>query len=95
MPYQAARRPLKACAQNDPGDGSLILPALDQAVRTALRSFTSFAANVWMSRVDVGLDFALSENGNPSFQNVMRILRELDMVLQLTNQWHRRLPREV
>ena len=78
---QAARRHLKACARDDPRDGSLLLPALNQAGRAEPQTFTSFAAKVGMSRV--GLAHALSKDGNPKFKNLMRILRDLDIHIQI------------
>ena len=71
---------LAACAEEDPGDGSLIRAALNDIARA--RNMTLLARDVGMSRE--GLYKALSENGNPSFATVMRITRALGMQLRIT-----------
>ena len=71
---------LEACAEEDPGDGSLIRAALNDIARA--QNMSLLARDVGMSRE--GLYKALSENGNPSFATVMRITRALGMKLRLT-----------
>ena len=70
---------LEACAEEDPGDGSLIRAALNDIARA--QNMSLLARDVGMSRE--GLYKALSENGNPSFATVMRITRALGMKLRL------------
>ena len=62
---------LEACADEDPGDGSLIRAALNDIARA--RNMTRLAREIGMTRE--GLYKALSENGNPTFNTVMRIMR--------------------
>ena len=57
-----ARLYLEACAEEDPGDGSLIRAALNDVARSGNMSRLARAAG--MSRE--GLYKALSENGNPA-----------------------------
>ena len=71
---------LEACAEEDPGDGSLIRAALNDIARA--QNMSLLARAVGMSRE--GLYKALSENGNPSFATVMRITRALGMQLRIT-----------
>ena len=73
---------LEACAEEDPGDGSLIRAALNDIARA--QNMTLLARDVGMSRE--GLYKALSENGNPSFATIMRITRALGMRLRITVQ---------
>ena len=71
---------LEACAEEDPGDGSLIRAALNDTARA--QNMSLLARDVGMSRE--GLYKALSEKGNPSFATVMRITRALGMQLRIT-----------
>ena len=71
---------LEACAEEDPGDGSLIRAALNDIARA--QNMSLLARDVGMTRE--GLYKALSENGNPSFTTVMRITRALGMKLRIT-----------
>jgi probable addiction module antidote protein len=71
---------LEACAEEDPGDGSLIRAALNDIARA--QNMSLLARDVGMSRE--GLYKALSEKGNPSFATVMRIMRALGMQLRIT-----------
>ena len=71
---------LEACAEEDPGDGSLIRATLNDIARA--RNMSLLARDAGMSRE--GLYKALSENGNPSFATVMRITRALGMQLRIT-----------
>ena len=71
---------LEACAEEDPGDGSLIRAALNDIARA--QNMSLLARDVGMSRE--GLYKALSAKGNPSFATVMRIMRALGMQLRIT-----------
>ena len=71
---------LEACAEEDPGDGSLIRAALNDIVRA--QNMSRLAFDIGITRK--GLYKALSENGNPSFATVMRITRALGMQLRIT-----------
>jgi len=71
---------LEACAEEDPGDGSLIRAALNDIARA--QNMTLLARDAGMSRE--GLYKALSETGNPSFATVMRITRAMGMQLRIT-----------
>ena len=71
---------LEACAEEDPGDGSLIRAALNDIARA--QNMSRLAREIGMTRE--GLYKALSENGNPSFATVMRITRALGMHLRIT-----------
>ena len=66
-----ARLYLQACAEEDPGDGSLIRAALNDVARAG--NMAGLARDAGMSRE--GLYKALSEDGNPTFATVMRITR--------------------
>ena len=61
---------LEACAEEDPGDGSLIRVALNDIARA--QNMSRLAREVGMTRE--GLYKALSEKGNPTFATVMRII---------------------
>ena len=54
---------LEACAEEDPGDGSLIRAALNDIARA--QNFSALARETGMTRE--GLYKALSKDGNPSF----------------------------
>ena len=71
---------LEACAEEDPGDGSLIRAALNDIARA--QNMSRLAREIGMTRE--GLYKALSEQGNPSFATVMRIARALGMQLRIT-----------
>ena len=71
---------LEACAEEDPGDGSLIRAALNDIARA--QNMSLLARDIGMSRE--GLYKALSDSGNPSFATVMRITRALGMQLRIT-----------
>ena len=75
-----ARLYLEACAEEDPGDGSLIRAALNDIARAG--NMSRLARDVGMSRE--GLYKALSEDGNPSFATVMRITRALGLQVRIT-----------
>ena len=71
---------LEACAEEDPGDGSLICAALNDIARAG--NMSRLAREAGMSRK--GLYKALSDDGNPTFATVMRITRALGMHLRIT-----------
>ena len=71
---------LEACAEEDPGDRSLIRAALNDIARA--QNMSRLAREIGMTRE--GLYKALSDNGNPSFTTVMRITRALGMQLRIT-----------
>ena len=75
-----AQLDLEACAEEDPGDGSLIRAALNDIARSG--NMSRLARETGMSRE--GLYKALSEHGNPSFATVMRITRALGMHVRIT-----------
>lgn len=75
-----ARLYLEACAEEDPGDGSLIRAALNDIARA--QNMSQLAREVGMTRE--GLYKALGENGNPTFATIMRITRALGMQLRIT-----------
>lgn len=71
---------LEMCAEEDPGDGSLIRAALNDIARA--RNMSRLARDAGMTRE--GLYKALSENGNPAFATVTRIARALGMQVRIT-----------
>lgn len=71
---------LKACAEEDPGDGSLIRAALHDIARA--RNMSGLARDAGLSRE--GLYKALAKDGNPTFATVMRITRALGLQLRVT-----------
>ena len=75
-----ARLYLEACAEEDPGDGSLIRAALNDIARAG--NMSQLARDAGMSRE--GLYKALSEDGNPSFATVTRIARALGLQVRIT-----------
>ena len=75
-----ARLYLEACADEDPGDGSLIRAALNDIARAG--NMSQLAREVGMSRE--GLYKALSEDGNPSFATVMRVSQALGLQVRIT-----------
>jgi len=75
-----ARLYLEACAEEDPGDGSLIRAALNDIARAG--NMSQLARDAGMSRE--GLYKALSEDGNPSFATVMRVTRALGLQVRIT-----------
>ena len=75
-----ARLYLEACAEEDPGDGSLIRAALNDIARA--QNMSQLARDIGMTRE--GLYKALSEDGNPSFATVVRVTRALGMQLRIT-----------
>ncbi|MDE0106599.1 MAG: putative addiction module antidote protein [Bryobacterales bacterium] len=70
---------IQACADEDPGDGSLIRAALNDVARS--RNMAGLAREAGMSRE--GLYKALSPDGNPTFATVVRIVRALGLRLHI------------
>lgn len=75
-----ARLYVQACAEEDPGDGSLIRAALNDVARAG--NMAALARDAGMSRE--GLYKALSEDGNPTFATVLRITQALGLRLRIT-----------
>ena len=75
-----ARLYLQACAEEDPGDGSLIRAALNDIARAG--NMSQLAREIGISSEE--LYKALSKEGNPTFATVMRITRALGMQLRIT-----------
>ena len=75
-----ARLYVQACADEDPGDGSLIRAALNDVARAG--NMARLAREAGMTRE--GLYKALSADGNPTFATVMRITRALGMQLRIS-----------
>lgn len=71
---------VEACAEEDPGDGSLIRAALNDIARA--QNFSALARDAGMTRE--GLYKALSKDGNPSFATIAKITRALGMRLHIT-----------
>ncbi len=76
-----ARLYLEAAFEEDLGDGRLIRAALSDIARA--RDMSQLAREVGMTRE--GLHKALSENGNPNFDTMMKIIRALGMRLQIAS----------
>ena len=76
-----ARLYLEAAFEEDLGDGRLIRAALSDIARA--RNMSQLAREVGMSRE--GLYKALSENGNPNFNAMMKIIRALGMRLRVAS----------
>ena len=70
---------LEACAEENPGDGSLIRASLNDIARA--QNFSALASDAEMTRE--GLYKALSKNGNPSFATIAKITRALGMRLHI------------
>jgi len=70
---------LNACLADDPGDGSLVRAALGDIARA--RGMSSVARATGISRE--GLYRALSNEGNPEFATVMRVMRALGVRLRV------------
>ena len=71
---------LEACAEEAPGDGSLIRAALNDVARA--QNFSALARDAGMTRE--GLYKALSADGNPSFATIAKITHALGMRLHIS-----------
>lgn len=69
----------ESCVQDDPGDGSLIKAALADIAKA--RSMTELAKNSGISRQ--GIYKALSENGNPEFSTIVKLIKGLGFELKI------------
>lgn len=69
---------LNSCFEDDPGDGSLVRAALGDIAR--VRGMTALARETGMTRE--GLYKALSDDGNPSFETLIRVSRTLGFEMQ-------------
>jgi probable addiction module antidote protein len=69
---------INACAEEDPGDGSLILAALNDIARA--RGMSRLARDSGLTRE--GLYKALAPDGNPHFSTVMKIANALGVKLR-------------
>ena len=76
-----ARLYLEAAFEEDLGDGRLIRAALSDIARA--RNMSQLAREVGMTRE--GLYKALSENGNPNFTTMMKIIHALGMRLRVAS----------
>ena len=71
---------LEACAEEDPGDGSLIRAALNDIARA--KNVSVLAREARMTRE--GLYKALSADGNPSFSTILRITKAMGLRMRVT-----------
>ena len=76
-----ARLYLEAAAEEDLGDGRLIRAALSDVAHAG--NMSQLAREVGMTRE--GLYKALSENGNPNFNTMMKIIHALGMRLRVAS----------
>ena len=76
-----ARFYLEAAAEEDLGDGRLIRAALRDIARAG--NMSQLAREIGMTRE--GLYKALSEDGNPSFNTILKIIRALGMRLRVAS----------
>ena len=76
---ERARLYLEACVDEDPGDGSLIRAALNDTARA--RSMSGLARDAGLDRS--GLYKALSEDGNPSFATVLKVMSALGLRMRI------------
>ena len=76
---ERARLYLEACAEEDPGDGSVIRNGLNVVARA--QNMSALAREAGLDRA--GLIRTLSDNGNPSFATVIKITRALGLRVRL------------
>ena len=76
-----ARLYLEAAFEDDLGDGRLIRAALNDIARAG--NMSQLAREIGMTRE--GLYKALSEDGNPSFTTISKIIRALGMRLRVAS----------
>jgi probable addiction module antidote protein len=72
---------LDASIEEDPGDGSVIRSALGSIAKA--RGMTQLARDTGLARE--GLYKALSEEGNPEFGTIMKVIRALGLRLRAEN----------
>ena len=70
---------LEACIDEDPGDGSVIRAALNDIARA--QGMSGLARDAGLNRRNIYK--ALSDNGNPSFSTVLKIMRALKLRLRV------------
>ena len=75
-----ARLYLEACIDEDPGDGSLVRAALGSIAR-AQKNMSALARDIEVDRST--LYRALSEEGNPSFVTISRIINALGLQIRI------------
>ena len=73
------RARLEACVAADPGDGSAIREVLGEIARST--NMSEVARKIGMDRA--ALYKALSQNGNPSFATVLKVMRALGLQLRI------------
>ena len=78
---EEARLYLEAAAEEDLGDGRLIRAALSDIARAG--NMSQLAREIGMT--SEGLYKALSEDGNPSFTTILKIIRALGMRLRVAS----------
>ena len=78
---EEARLYLEAAAEEDLGDGRLIRAALSDIARAG--NMSQLAREIGMTRE--GLSKALSEDGNPSFTTISKVIRALGMRLRVAS----------
>ncbi len=76
-----ARLYLEAAFEEDRGDGLLIRAAFGDIARA--RNMSQLARDIGMTRE--GLYKSLSENGNPNFNTMMKVIRALGMRLRVAS----------
>jgi probable addiction module antidote protein len=72
------------CVEEDPGDGSLIRRALGSIARA--RSMTQLARDTGLARE--GLYKALSDDGNPTFTTILKVIHALGLKLAIQPSGH-------
>ena len=70
---------LDACMEDDPGDGSLIRTALGNIARA--KGMSQLARDTGLAREN--LYKALSEEGNPEFTTILKVVHALGLKLRL------------
>lgn len=80
LTVEDARLYVQACAEEDPGDGSLIRAALNDVARAGI--IAGLVRESGLSRDD--LYKALAPDGNPTFATVLRITRALGLQLRIS-----------
>ena len=75
---------LNACMDEDPGDGSLVRAALNDIARA--QNMSHLAREIGMTRA--GLYKALSPEGRPGFDTLLRITRALGLNIHFEQRSH-------
>lgn len=74
----------EACLDDDPGDGSLVRPALGDIAKA--RNMSKLTREIGLSRK--GLYRALSTDGNPEFATIMKVIKGLGLRLHAGTTHH-------